>query len=210
VSVSTARHLSPSWRALLRDSPILECTSSSAGARQPLISSSPTSNANISFKTSANMALSVGSTSSASSNRHRKYSRTISGSSSGRPDNPQRVHAPNEATDFPLHFHIAFAGAAFGSSQKPAPPDHKNPTAPRTLALYRAGERFCFTETVDVGSSRCCCCCAHGSAFTPAHRTTRLGRKKALKAPPERARGFCSFATRVSSLYSKASVYASS
>ena len=39
VSVSTARHLSI-LGAPLRDSPILECTSSSAGARQPLISSS--------------------------------------------------------------------------------------------------------------------------------------------------------------------------
>jgi len=156
-------------------------------ALQPSTSSSPARSANSSFKTSANAELSPGRTLRASSNRFRKYSRTISGSSSGRPDNPQRVHAPNEATDFPLHFHKALAGTVFGSSQKSAPPDHKNPTAPRTLALYRAGERFRFTETIDVGSSRCC---AHGSAFAPAHRTTRLDRNKALKAPPERARAF--------------------
>src|SRR6516225_8016414 len=68
-----------------------------------------------------------------------------------RPDHPQRVHTPNEPVDFPLHFHKALLRTVFGSSQKPAPPDRRNPTAPRTLALYPARRRFCFTEPIDVG-----------------------------------------------------------
>src|SRR5262249_5100786 len=62
-----------------------------------------------------------------------------------------RAHTPNEPTKFQPHCPKAFAGTAFGSSQKSAPPDHKHLSAPQTLAIYPALKRLAFTETVDVG-----------------------------------------------------------
>jgi hypothetical protein len=77
--------------------------------------------------------------------------RTISQKVLRRADHPRRVHTPNEPAELTLLFHKALLRTVFGSSQKPAPPDHKNPTAPRTLTLYCARKRFGFTDPIDVG-----------------------------------------------------------
>jgi hypothetical protein len=76
---------------------------------------------------------------------------TISGSSSADLTTRTECILRMSRLAFPLLFHKALLRTVFGSSQKPAPPDHKNPTAPRTLTLYCARKRFGFTDPIDVG-----------------------------------------------------------